>query len=103
MTYKNLEIVALNHDILEYGLKKGDTGTIVEIYDGGEIYEVEFITSKGKTTALLTLNITDIGPTAEINLKSQKAERSDRVFQNSIIDDLPFTPNYYSNTYDAYI
>ncbi|MDP3733081.1 MAG: DUF4926 domain-containing protein [Candidatus Daviesbacteria bacterium] len=60
MTYKNLEIVALNHYISEYGLKEGDTGTIVEVYDNGSAFEVEFINPQGETIALLTLNPSDI-------------------------------------------
>lgn len=91
MTYKNLEIVALNHDISEYGLKKGDTGTIVDIYEGGEAYEIEFMTNEGKTIAVLTLNFTDISPKPEINLESHK---SDQIIKRSIIGDLPFIYPY---------
>lgn len=91
MTYKNLEIVALNHDISEYGLKKGDTGTIVDIYEGGKAYEVEFMTNEGKTIAVLTLNFTDISPKPEINLESHK---SDQIIKRSIIGDLPFIYPY---------
>lgn len=91
MTYKNLEIVALNHDILEYGLKKGSTGTIVDVYEDGEAYEVEFMTDEGKTIAVLTLNFTDISPKPEINLESHK---SDQIIKRSIIGDLPFIYPY---------
>lgn len=62
MTYKNLEIVALNHDISEYELKEGDTGTIVDVYESGEAYEVEFVSSYGETIALLTLDPSDLRP-----------------------------------------
>lgn len=103
MTYKNLEIVALNSDIPEYGLKKGDTGTIVDIHEDGETYEVEFMSDEGRTIAVATLDVTDISPTAEVNLESQKAEKSDRIFQDSTVDDLTFTSNYDSNTHNAYI
>lgn len=88
MTYKNLEIVTLNHEISEYGLRKGDTGTIVDVYGGGETYEVEFMTEEGRTIAILTLDFKDISPKSEIDLKSNK---SDKIIQRSVIGDLPFT------------
>lgn len=91
MTYKNLEIVALNHDVLEYGLKRGDTGTIVDVYEGEEAYEVEFMTDEGKTIAVLTLNFADISPKPEIDLKSHKSDQS---IKRSIIGDLPFVYPY---------
>lgn len=57
---KDLDTVALKHDIKEYGLKKGDIGAIVQIYEEGEAYEVEFVAANGKTVALLTLKPSDI-------------------------------------------
>lgn len=92
MTYKNLEIVALNRNISEYGLKEGDTGTVVDVYEGGEAYEVEFMTDEGKTIAVLTLNFTDISPKPKINLESHK---SDKIINRSIIGDLPFIYSLY--------
>lgn len=88
MTYKNLEIVILNIDIPEYGLKKGDSGTVVDVYEDLESYEVEFIKDNGKTVALLTLDSTEISPKPEINFKSHK---SDKIINRSIIGDLPFS------------
>lgn len=58
--FKELEVVELTHDIKESKLKEGDRGTIVEIYKGGEAYEVEFISPDGKTSVLLTLSSEDI-------------------------------------------
>lgn len=60
--FKELEVVELTHDIKESKLKEGDRGTIVEIYIGGEAYEVEFISPDGKTSVLLTLSSEDIRP-----------------------------------------
>ena len=57
---KELDNVVLNKNIAEYGLKKGDIGTIVHLYAAGKALEVEFITAKGKTVAVLTLNPSDI-------------------------------------------
>lgn len=62
MKFKELDIVIIKHEISEYGLSKGDVGTIVEVYGNGEAYEVEFTNKKGETTALLTLDSSDISP-----------------------------------------
>ena len=60
--FNELEVVELTHNIKESKLKEGDRGTIVEIYKGGEAYEVEFISPDGKTSILLTLSSEDIRP-----------------------------------------
>lgn len=60
--FEELEIVELAHDLREHNLKEGERGTIVEIYKDGEAYEVEFVASDGRTTALLTLMPNDIRP-----------------------------------------
>ena len=60
-----LDTAVLMHDIKDYGLKEGDMGAIVQIYDKGRAFEVEFVTAAGKTVALLTLTSTDIRPVAE--------------------------------------
>jgi len=41
-------------DLPEYGLRKGDLGTVVEVYEPDGL-EVEFVTASGKTEALVTL------------------------------------------------
>ena len=60
--FKEIEVVELAHDIKGHNLKKGERGTIVEIYKDGEAYEVEFIAPDGKTSILLTLIPDDIRP-----------------------------------------
>ncbi|MBF0313257.1 MAG: DUF4926 domain-containing protein [Oligoflexia bacterium] len=55
---KEYDVVVLNEDINESGLKKGMRGTIIEIFNtpSEEAYEVEFIDeSSGKTIAITTL------------------------------------------------
>lgn len=59
-TIEELDIVALNHDIQERGLKQGDVGSVVHCYSDGAAFEVEFVSDEGKTRALLTLGLTDI-------------------------------------------
>ncbi len=47
--FKLLDVVALTTDIPEYHLRRGQVGTIVEIFDGGKAYEVEFADKTGRT------------------------------------------------------
>jgi hypothetical protein len=54
MTLHNLDIVVLNEDQPAHGLKKGDLGTVVEVY-APDAVEVEFVTASGRTQALVTL------------------------------------------------
>ncbi len=71
MTFDELEIVALTHDVESHGLSDGDTGTIVEVYNNGNAYEVEFIDDNGRTIALLTLTQADITKESYIRIKSK--------------------------------
>lgn len=57
---RELETVALTHDIDEQGLKDGDIGAVVHCYEDGDAFEVEFVDFDGKTIALLTLSREDI-------------------------------------------
>ena len=47
-----LESVVLTTDLTEYGLERGDVGTIVLIHRGGKGYEVEFVALDGETVAV---------------------------------------------------
>lgn len=58
--FEELDTVVLAHDIKEYGLKKGDLGTVVHVHRGNSALEVEFITAEGKTVAVLTLVPKDV-------------------------------------------
>lgn len=58
--YNELETVVLTRDNEEYNLKSGDIGTVVHVYEDKKTIEVEFITAKGKTIAVLTLTPSDI-------------------------------------------
>jgi hypothetical protein len=46
-------------------LEAGDIGTVVDVYNDGEAYEVEFVTEDGGTAALLTLKAEDVTPVSE--------------------------------------
>lgn len=63
--FDELDTVVLTHDIKEYGLKKGDLGTVVHLYDDKKAFEVEFVAASGKTIAVITLSSQDIRPMAK--------------------------------------
>jgi hypothetical protein len=58
--FADLDSIVLAHDIKEHGLKEGDVGTVVHVYAGKKAYEVEFVTTKGNTVAVLSLTSSDI-------------------------------------------
>jgi hypothetical protein len=68
MKFNELDVIKLSHKIEESGLEKGAYGTIVSVYNGGEAYEVEFVNPQGETTALLTLDRSDISSLDETAL-----------------------------------
>ena len=57
-----LNLVELKQELMEYGLKVGDVGTIVHCHAGERDFEVEFVRTVGYTQALLTLSIDQIQP-----------------------------------------
>ena len=60
--YKAFETVVLAHDLKDHNLTRGDVWTVVHSYEGGNAYEVEFVTGEGKTIAVVTLEKLDIRP-----------------------------------------
>ena len=69
MNFKPLDIVVLNKDLLRAGLKLGDLGAVVEVYEPDAL-EVEFVTASGKTEALLTLDVADVRSVVDTDLVS---------------------------------
>jgi hypothetical protein len=59
---RELDSVALAHDIPEEGLEEGDIGAVVVVYPSGREFEVEFVTDDAMTVALLTLSDDDLKP-----------------------------------------
>lgn len=57
---KDLDTVVLTRNIEGHGLRKGDIGTVVHAYESDKAVEVEFMTAKGKTVAVLTLTTADV-------------------------------------------
>ena len=59
---KEFERIILTEDIPGTDLKKGDVGVVVEIYNEGEGYEVEFLALNGDTLAVETLESRQVRP-----------------------------------------
>lgn len=57
--FKLLDTVVLKRDVPEAGLRLGDLGAIVEVYEPHR-FEVEFVAASGRTQALVTLRSDDI-------------------------------------------
>jgi len=54
-----LQTVVLQRELADLGLRPGDLGTVVEIFEAGGI-QVEFVTASGRTQALATLLPSDV-------------------------------------------
>ena len=52
---KLFDSVALLKDLPKENLWRGQVGAVVEVYNNGEAFEVEFVDRKGRTYGLLTL------------------------------------------------
>jgi hypothetical protein len=59
MEHKLLDTVALAHDLPDKGLRAGDLGVVVEVYESDGL-EVELVTASGRTEALVTLKASDV-------------------------------------------
>lgn len=59
MQYKLLDTVVLDTDLPEHGLKTGDLGAVVEIYEPDGL-EIEFVSAAGQTRSLVTLKAGDV-------------------------------------------
>jgi hypothetical protein len=70
--FEELEPVALTRDLAEHGLREGDVGTVVEVYDAENV-EVEFVEASGRTRALLTLSSRDVRKLAPDEMLSVRA------------------------------
>ncbi len=61
---KELDTVVLTEDLAEHGLKRGDVGTVVLLH-GDAGYEVEFVSLKGETLAVVSLRAHQVRPLGE--------------------------------------
>lgn len=67
MRFKELDTVVLDRDLPEHGLRKGDLGAVVQVYEP-EGLEVEFVTASGRTQALVTLRADEVRPVQDEDL-----------------------------------
>jgi hypothetical protein len=67
MTFRLLDTVVLTRDLPEHGLRSGDLGAIVEVYEPDGI-EVEFVYASGRTQAVVTLQTQDVRPVQDTDL-----------------------------------
>jgi hypothetical protein len=72
---KHLGVVALLTDRPEAGLKRGDVGTVLEVFESNEHHPggctVEFVDETGKVLALL--DVTNLSEIVPLNLKLRAA------------------------------
>jgi len=50
-----LDAVALTEDMPEHNLHRGQVGTVVEVFNGGEAFEIEFADLNGRTYEMLAV------------------------------------------------
>ncbi len=67
MKYETLDTVVLTHDLPDKGLRAGDLGAVVEVYEPNGL-EVEFVTASGLTEVLVTLKTSDVRPVGDLDL-----------------------------------
>ena len=65
MRFKELETVVLNRDLPEHGLRRGDLGAVVHVYEPDGL-EIEFVSASGRTEALVTLKEADVRAVAAV-------------------------------------
>ena len=74
MKYKELDVVVLKKELPDHGLRRGDLGTVVHVYEPNGL-EVEFVTASGRTEALVTLDVRDVRPVVDTDLISVRSFR----------------------------
>jgi hypothetical protein len=69
---KELDTIVLTEDLAEHGLKCGDVGTVVLMH-GTTGYEVEFVSLKGETLAVVSLAESQVRPLGEREIAQARA------------------------------
>ncbi len=67
MRFKTLDVVVLERDLQDHGLRKGDLGAVVQTYEPDGL-EVEFVMAAGRTKAVVTLTRRDVRAVADTDL-----------------------------------
>jgi cyclic pyranopterin phosphate synthase len=58
-SFNDLEQVAITFDLVQFGLREGDIGTVVDVY-GDDAVMVEFLDREGSVIALLSMSPSDL-------------------------------------------
>ena len=74
MKFRRLDVVVLEKDLPAHGLKMGDLGAVVELYEPDGL-EVEFVTASGRTEALVSLTASDVRPVVANDLVAVRPYR----------------------------
>jgi hypothetical protein len=69
---KELDSVVLTEDLAQPGLKRGDIGTVVLVH-GGAGYEVEFVSLRGETLAVVSLGAHQVRPLGQREIAHARA------------------------------
>lgn len=72
MRFQLLDTVVLTRDLTAHGLRKGDLGAVVELYEPDGL-EVEFVAASGRTQAVVTLKVSDVRPVADTDLLTARS------------------------------
>ena len=72
MSFAPLETVVLERDVPEHGLRRGDLGAVVEVYEPDGL-EVEFVRASGRTQALVELTTRDVRAIRDEDLVSVRS------------------------------
>jgi len=74
MRYRVLDVVVLEKELPARGLRRGDLGAVVQLYEPDGL-EVEFVKASGRTEALITVNVRDVRPVADDDLVAVRPYR----------------------------
>lgn len=72
MHIRILDTVVLEKDLPMHGLRRGDIGAVVEVYEPDGV-EVEFVTDAGKTQALVTLAVDEVRPIGDSDILAARS------------------------------
>jgi hypothetical protein len=61
-TIQEHQRIVFMEDLPQYGLKVGDVGTVVHIYDAGETYEIEILNVEGEIVEVVTVMASQVRP-----------------------------------------
>lgn len=70
---EELDRVVLTTDVSEYGLERGDIGTVVLVHRNRAGFEVEFVTLDGETLGVVSLAENQVRPIREKEIAHARA------------------------------